>query len=516
MFESKTTIDLTETLCIETRPGPGAIVIFGASGDLTMRKLLPSLFQLAQAGLLPDNFFILGFARSPLGGTEGFRQQARAAIQAAEKADAQVVDAFCQRCYYLPGDYSDPALYRQLNRELQRLETVHGTGGNAIFYLSIPPTLYSPVVEQLAAAGLLQEASTGESYWRRVIVEKPFGHDLASAQALDAELSQHLKESQLYRIDHYLGKETVQNVLMLRFANAIFEPLWSRHYVDHVQITAAESIGIGHRAGYYEHTGLLRDMFQNHMLQLLALVAMEPPASFAADHVRDEKVKLLSCVRPFTSQDVSEHVVRGQYAGGNSDGSEVPAYRKEEGVNPKSLTETFVAARFFIDNWRWQGVPFYLRSGKRLARKRTEIAITFKSVPHSIFEPLTPEHLTPNTLVLNVQPDEGIGLTIQAKRPGPKLCMAGLTMSFNYREVFGGDPPEAYGRLLLDTMLGDQTLFIRNDNVELGWRLLMPIINAWESGKLQIGADLHPYPAGSWGPPQANELIAADGRKWRE
>jgi glucose-6-phosphate 1-dehydrogenase len=513
MVNTHTSFSLTETLCVETRASACGLVIFGASGDLTERKLLPSLFSLFSRDLLPANFFILGYARTPLG-TDSFREKARKALHDRYRPPAERLQEFCRRLHYLPGDYADPALYRELARKLKQLDSEQGTEGNLIFYLSVPPSIYGKVTTNLAAAELLKEAPDDGRGWRRIVVEKPFGRDLASACRLDEELQRHVREEQIYRIDHYLGKETVQNVLMLRFANAIFEPVWNRNFIDHIQITAAESIGINHRAGYYENTGLLRDMFQNHMLQLLCLVGMEPPVSFEADALRNEKAKLLQAVRPFSAADVKRWLVRGQYTGGTVDDHEVCAYVDEENVSPESRIETMVAARFMIDNWRWRGVPFYLRSGKRLNRRLTEIAVVFKRVPHSIFEPVTAEHLQPNMLVMNVQPQEGIALNLQVKQPGPKLCMGSLEMHMNYRNLFGGEQPEAYERLLLDVMLGDQTLFVRRDNVEMGWKLLMPVLDTWQRMDDDGQSNLHYYEAGTWGPATAAEILARDHRHW--
>ncbi len=501
-----------EQFCIETRPEPCGVIIFGASGDLTHRKLIPALFNLSQKKLIPDNFFILGCARSLMTDV-AFQQKVHDSLtERSQEGSASHLADFIQRCYYLTGDYNEPRTYAALVERLKRLDAAYSTGGNHIFYLAVPPNLYAPVVGHLGSAGLTNEPENGTP-WARVIVEKPFGRDLKSAMALDKEFQRVLDESQIYRIDHYLGKETVQNILIFRFANAIFEPIWNRRYIDHIQITVAESIGVEHRAGYYEQTGVLRDMFQNHMLQMLALVAMEPPASFGAKGVRDEKVKLLSAVRPFPLNHMEQWLVRGQYGPGQVGGREVAGYRQEEDVAPDSQVETFAAMKILIDNWRWQSVPFYLRSGKRLARKVSEIAITFKSVPHSMFGPLLPEQLSRNVLLLNVQPEEGISLTIEAKHPGPRLCMSSLTMAFDYRKVFGGDPPEAYERLLLDCMLGDQTLFIRHDDVEAAWSLLDPVLEVYQAD--ESGRSLCGYPAGSWGPAESDALLERDGRRWR-
>jgi len=502
-------------VCVELMPKPCGIVVFGASGDLAGRKLLPSLFNLWVRKLIPRSFFVLGCARTAMTTAE-FRERVRAAIARRCEARPDECEAFARRCAYLAGDYFDAALYATLAQRLAASAAEFGAEGGAVFYLAVPPPLYGPVVGRLSAAGLLRQGEGGEP-WRRVVIEKPFGRDLASAAALGREIRRVLGEDQIYRIDHYLGKETVQNILMLRFANAVFEPLWNRRYVDHVQITAAESIGLEHRAGYFEEAGLLRDMFQNHLFMMLALTALEPPVSFAADSVRDEIVKVLRAVRPFTAEDLRGALVRGQYAAGEVGGKAVPAYRAEKGVAPESRTETYVAAKLGIDNWRWKGVPFYLRAGKRLPRRVSEIAIAFKSVPHSIFIPLLPEHLSPNVLVLNVQPDEGVALTIQAKQPGAKLCVGDLTMRFNYREVFGGEPPDAYERLLLDCMLGDQTLFLRQDAIEVSWSLLDPVLDAWSrGGEEERAGALHSYRAGTWGPEEAEALLGRDGRQWRE
>ena len=504
------TASIIDMLCIEKNPEPCGVVIFGASGDLTRRKLLPALFNLFRRKLLPPSFFLLGFARSP-NTDESFRRDVQESLPRTGE-DGEAAARFASCCYYLPGDYKDPALYRTLAAQLALRDAQAGTRGNLLFYLSTPPDLYLPIVTRLGDAGLLQE----NNGWRRVVFEKPFGNNLATARELDQGLTRVLAEEQVYRIDHYLGKETVQNIFILRFANLIFEPLWSRQYIESVQITAAETLGVEHRGGYFDQAGLLRDMFQNHMLQLLTLTAMEPPSSFDSRPVLSEKTKVLRALRPFEDRDDLRHrLVRGQYrAAVQPSGTRLDGYTDEPGIPPASVTETFVAGTFFIDNWRWNGVPFFLRSGKRLPRRLSEIVITFKPVPFSIFQPLKPEHLARNVLVLNIQPDEGMELTVQAKQPGPKLCMSALTMDVKYRDVFKADPPDAYQRLLLDCMLGDQTLFNRADFNELAWNFLMPVLDAWGDPAAPVDLPLHGYPAGSWGPPAADDLAAAHGGVW--
>ncbi len=511
---TKTVAGARQILCAEQAPDACGMVIFGASGDLTKRKLLPAIFSLYCRNLLPANFFLLGFARTPTTDDE-FRAEVEAMLPAENSAEAARRREFAARCHYQAGGYKDEAAYQALAERLTALGTAAGTGGNILFYLSTPPELCGPIVRALHGAGLTQRQRLGRGPWRRIIIEKPFGHDLKSAVALDRMLHGKLAENQIYRIDHYLGKETVQNILMFRFANTVFEPVWNRNFVDHVQITVAESIGVGKRAGYFDSSGLLRDMFQNHMLQLFSLVAMEAPASFSPDQVRDEKVKLLRAVRPFTQASIRSDVVRGQYGRGRVGNEDVPAYLDEPDIPAASATETFVAMKLAVDNWRWQGVPFYLRSGKRLRRKLSEIAICFKPVPHSIFNPIGPDDLAPNTLVIRVQPEEGVELNIQAKRPGSKLCMGDLSLDFNYQEIFGGEPPDAYERLILDAMLGDQTLFSRQDSVAESWELLMPVLEAWQAAGRHGTPDLHEYAAGGAGPGAADALLARAGHAWR-
>jgi len=497
------------TLCAENRPVPNLLVIFGASGDLTRRKLIPALYHLFMRDLLHSDSRIIGCARSEMD-KQQFRQSLREFLTG---EDQEKLNEFLGRVSYFSGDYSDPATYQKLRQQIFELDP--GQTMNRTFYLATPASLYPQIVPELGKAGLCAENYEGTP-WSHVVLEKPFGFDLASAEALDRMLHETLRERQIYRIDHYLGKETVQNILMLRFANIIFEPVWNSSYIDHIQITAAESVGVGTRAGYYDQSGQLRDMFQNHMLAMLALVAMEAPAVFDADSMRDEQLKLIRSIRPFPIQELDKYLIRGQYT--QSMDKALPGYRQEANIPPGSNTETYVAAKILIDNWRWRGVPFLLRTGKRLASKRSEIAITFKRVPHSIFPQLRAEDLEPDTLVLNVQPEEGMALSIQAKQPGSKLCMGKLTMNFSYAEVFGGKVPDAYERLLLDCMLGDQTLFIRSDTIAAAWKLLTPILEAWQksdSQKLDCPCALQFYSAGSEGPNAAEKLLDGIDSTWR-
>ncbi|HUW20526.1 MAG TPA: glucose-6-phosphate dehydrogenase [Sedimentisphaerales bacterium] len=497
---------------METVAGANGLVVFGASGDLTRRKLLSSLFELFNRNLISEQFYLLGCGRKKLSDEE-FRQMAREAIQEdAGDVSTKETEAFISRLYYARGDYNDALFYDNIKARLAELDKKHKVDGSHIFYLAVPPLLYGAIVEKLCSAGLSHSGEADLKRQPRLVVEKPFGRDLQSAAELNKTIGRCFDESQIYRIDHYLGKETVQNILIFRFANTIFEPVWNRNYIDSVQITIAETIGVEHRASYYDKSGALRDIFQNHMLQMLALVGMEPPTSFEADRLRDEKVKLLRSIRPFDRAELDKLIVRGQYGPGSIGGEQVVGYREEPGVEPQSKTETFVAARLFIDNWRWKGVPFYLRTGKRLAKKDTEIAIAFKKVPHSMFIFAGLDEMPANVLVLQIQPEEGISLSFQAKRPGSKICMDTLTMNFSYQDIFGVRMPEAYQRLLLDCMVGDQTLFTRYDSVEVAWQLLTPVLETWQKD------DCSPceYAAGGDSFPEADRLIEANGRKWRK
>lgn len=491
---------------------PVGILIFGASGDLTHRKLLPSLFKLFQRDLLPSNFFILGVARTQMT-DEKFRINVENSIK--EIKGERSLSDFLKHCYYLSGSYDSFETYGKIRNRLKELEKKHSTQKNRIFYLAVPPNVYYPIIYRLSESGFAIEPLDSSNF-SRVIIEKPFGRDLESAIKLEERLLRSFKESQIYRIDHYLGKETVQNILMFRFANSIFEQVWNNKFVDHVQITVAENIGVEHRAGYFDKTGLLRDMFQNHILQMLAFIAMEPPASFDAEKLRDEKVKVLKAIRSFPLDELHKWIVRGQYVSGEIDGVKVPGYTEEAKIPKDSKTETFVAMKLMIDNWRWNGVPFYLRSGKRLPKKVSEIAIIFKRVPHSMFPNIPIEELEPNSLIINIQPDEGIALNIQAKHPGTRVCLETLSMEFKYKDVFKFKPLDAYERLLLDCMLGDQTLFIRSDDMRASWELLTPILKAWEKEpESEKNGRVYPYKAGTWGPKEAEYLIENDGRKWR-
>jgi glucose-6-phosphate 1-dehydrogenase len=494
------------------RPHACVLTIFGASGDLTRRKLIPALYNLATQRRLPERFAAVGYARSDMS-HEAFRDSMREAVREFSRTGLQedVWREFSANLYFVQGDYDGLEGYRRLSEFLDGFDRGTRVLPVRIFYLAIPPELYGKVIERLAFLGLAPRETNGESR-TRVVIEKPFGVDLESARELNRRVHEVLDERQIYRIDHYLGKETVQNIMVFRFANAVFEPIWNRRYVDHVQITAAETVGVENRGGYYEKAGVVRDMFQNHLLQLLCHTAMEPPAAFSAEPVRDEKIKLLRAVRPIRQTEVAQFAVAGQYGPGNVKGHEVAGYRDEPGVAKDSITVTFAAMKLFVDNWRWEGVPFYLRSGKRLAKRVTEIAIEFKRPPLLLFKACA-DVIAPNVLVIRIQPDEGVSLTFQVKTPGPEICVSPLDLNFRYEEAFGNTSPEAYETLLEDCIEGDSTLYTRHDWVELAWALMDPIIHAWST----LPRETFPnYPAGSWGPKEADQFIQRDGRRWRQ
>ncbi|HLH00094.1 MAG TPA: glucose-6-phosphate dehydrogenase [Bryobacteraceae bacterium] len=487
---------------------PCVMVIFGASGDLTKRKLIPALYNLAKDNLLSKEFALVGVARNEMN-SEQFRDMIGKEIgdYATTKVDPDLWHWFARRIYYVSGDFDDPKVYEELSRVLGEVDKEHGTRGNYFYYLATAPSFFATVVKQLGQAGLVSE----EHGWRRVIIEKPFGHDYESAKSLNKEIRQVLEEKQIYRIDHYLGKETVQNILVFRFANGIFEPIWNRRYIDHVQITVAETVGVEQRGSYYDKAGTLRDMVPNHIFQLISLTAMEPPVSFDADVVRDEQTKILRALQPMTDEEVLVRTVRGQYGEGLVNGTHVPAYRQEAMVAPDSRTETFVAMKLYIDNWRWADVPFYLRTGKAMPKRVTEIVIQFKRAPFVLFRKTAVNRLEPNRLILHLQPDEGISLSFGAKIPGPVVQIGGVNMNFNYTDYFNATPQTGYERLLYDCMLGDATLFQRSDMVETAWHVVAPILDVWEALPPRRFPN---YPAGSWGPPEADELLAKDNRHW--
>ncbi|QSQ11002.1 glucose-6-phosphate dehydrogenase [Myxococcus landrumensis] len=490
------------------RPDPCTVVLFGATGDLAQRKLFPALFELARANLLPDHFAVVAFSRSQLD-DEAFRRHVKEGLQKfarTQPLDEAAWQRFAPRLEGISGGYDDPASFARLRERLEKVSQREGTQGNQLYYLATPASTFPQILHGLADAGLLsREERPDQKPWRRIVIEKPFGHDLESAKELNRELASVLDEKQIFRIDHYLGKETVQNILVFRFANAIFEPLWNRNHIDHVEITAAESIGVEGRAGFYDETGVIRDMVQNHLLQVLALCAMEPPVSFAAEDIRDEKNKVFRALRPVEGREVSRSVVVGQYEG----------YLQEKGVKPDSRTPTYVAMKLSVDSWRWEGVPFYLRAGKKLKKRMTEVSIHFKSVPIGLFagEGATCQRLQPNVLTLRIQPQEGIALSFESKVPGEDVNIAGVTMDFNYAESFQKPVPEAYERLLLDCMRGNATLFARKDSVEQAWAYVTPILQALDSGE---GGTVHTYAAGTTGPQAAAALLARDGRRWTQ
>ena len=503
---------LREGIRIKNSPEPCIMIIFGATGNLTHRKLLPALYNLALEHPLPAGFSVVAFARRPYS-TDEYRQQALESINQYSRqkpVNPQVWENFAAGIHYLQADFNDPKGYEKLNNQLNLLDQERGTGGNRIFYLSTPPSQYPEIIQRLGAAGL----NRNRKGWTRIIIEKPFGHDLPSAIELNRQVGKVFKEEQVYRIDHYLGKETVQNILVFRLANGIFEPVWNRRYVDHVQITVAENIGLEGRSGYYEESGAIRDMVQNHVMQLLSLVAMEPPITFDANSVRDEKVKVLHALQPLVGQDVVTHIIRAQYGPGwLSNGQQVVGYRQEPGVSPRSTTETYLAMKVFIDSWRWAGVPFYLRTGKHLPKRVTEIAIQFKQAPLMLFKRSEAYgQVEPNVLTLRIQPDEGISLKFGAKVPGTEMQIRSVNMDFFYGSSGFHEQPEAYERLLLDCMLGDSTLFTRRDEVEAAWTFIQGILDAWKNEPPET---IQTYDSGSWGPQAADEFIWRDGRRWR-
>jgi len=490
------------------RPGdPCLFVVFGASGDLTRRKLVPALFNLRAIGLLPGRFGVVGAMRRPMD-DDSFRAELREALGGFTAHPLDGWEAFASRVHAVSGDLGNVETYRRLAGRLEELHAAHGTGGNALFYLATPPEAFAEIACHLGAAGLLREEG---GRWRRMVIEKPFGRDIDSARALNREILSVAREDQVFRIDHYLGKETVQNLLVFRFANGIFEPVWNRRYVDHVQITVAEELGVEGRGGYYDRSGALRDVIQNHVFALLSLVAMEPPSTLAGEAVRNEKVKVLEAIRPMAPEEILQAAVRGQYGEGLVDGRKVPAYRAEPSVPAGSRIDTYAALRLQVDNWRWAGVPFYVRSGKRLARRDTHIVIQFKAPPLLLFRDAGLERVEPNRLEIHVQPEESIRVTMKAKVPGPSIRLQDVRLSFSYQD-FGPLPAATgYERLLYDAMVGDATLYHRADMVDAAWRIATPVLDLWESLPPR---DFPNYPAGSWGPAGGDELLARDGRRW--
>jgi glucose-6-phosphate 1-dehydrogenase len=504
-----------EVLPVASKPRVGRVgdpcvmVIFGFTGDLTRRKLIPALYNLATQQLLAPEFTVIGVGRSPMSNedarakmTEDFKKFATG------KVNPELWEWFVSRINYISGDFNDPATYEKLKELLPKVDKEYNSHGNYFFYLATAAKYFGDIVGQLSKAGLMTE----DGHWRRVVIEKPFGHDLDSAKALNQQLLSVISERQIYRIDHYLGKETVQNILAFRFANGIFEPIWNRRYIDHVQISVAETVGVEQRGDYYDAAGALRDMVPNHIMQLISLTAMEPPISFEANAVRDEQAKILHAIQPFSNEDVLSKTVRGQYGEGTVEGKRVPAYRAEEGVPPDSRTETFVAMRLLIDNWRWASVPFYLRTGKRMPARNTNVVIQFRRAPFMLFRETQVENMMPNQLVLHIQPEEGISLRFAAKTPGPAMQLGEVNMDFKYADYFGETSNTGYERLLHDCMTGDATLFQRADMVEAGWSIVNPALDVW---KALPPRNFPNYPAGTWGPKEADELIERDGRRWR-
>ncbi len=512
MISHSETNPLREGLIEAQVAQPCTLVIFGGGGDLTRRKLLPAVYNQALDGALPANFAVLGVAREEMDNLS-YRDFARNGIErfSRQPMDSEFWPDFERLLHYQQGSFDDLQTYLDLKEHLQKIEPEFGIPGNRVFYLAIPPAFIETCVTNLNAAGLVYPTD-GSHPFSRIIVEKPIGHDLESARQVNTVLGKNFAESQIYRIDHYLGKETVQNILVMRFGNSIFEPLWNNKHIDHVQITVAEEEGVGTRAGYYDRAGALRDMVQNHILQLLTLIAMEPPWAMQADVIRDHRQDVLNCLRPITPDSIGDCVVRAQYGPGFHHGEDVPGYRREEGVAQDSITETYVALKVFIDNWRWAGVPIYIRTGKRLPKRVSEIAVQFKSIPPILFNADTDHPLEPNVLALSIQPNEGLSLRMATKLPGPKVRIYPVKMDFRYGATFGDQSPEAYERLMLDVMAGDATLFMRRDAVESSWKFIEDILEPWESSRTRW---LPEYSAGTWGPLEADRMIEMDGRKWR-
>ena len=486
---------------------PCALVIFGASGDLARRKLIPAIYELARQKMLSDKFVLVGYSRSELS-DEQYRQECREAVQKfarTKPVDEAVWKRIENVIFYVRGEYGSDPDQRRLRETLKKTDQKYGTAGNRLFYLSTPPNTFGPIIECLG-----RQREPDSKAWERIIIEKPFGRDLASARALNALLHKYFSEDQVFRIDHYLGKETVQNLMVMRFANSIFEPIWNYKYIDHVQITVSETLGVGTRGGYYDKSGALRDMVQNHLFQLMALVAMEPPAGLDAVNIRDEKVKVYRSVRPLRPEHVEQFTVRGQYGAGEVDGQKTPGYRREKDVPPDSRTETFVAVKLFIDNWRWSGMPFYLRTGKFLPEKLSEIVVRFRSPPLTLFQKQCESPVYPNDLIIRVQPDEGMTWRLNGKVPGGQMNIKSVALDFLYKTAFQVEPPEAYERLILDCMLGEQTLFIRGDEAEAAWAVIDPIEQGWAESKTPP----QEYAPGTWGPKRAIDLIELDGRRW--
>ncbi|MGA3235112.1 MAG: glucose-6-phosphate dehydrogenase [Bryobacteraceae bacterium] len=497
-----------DPLRFEERVPECAVVIFGANGDLTKRKLMPALYRLAYDRRLSAGFAVVGISRSPMS-DEQFREKMLDSVKKFSE-DTEIQDdvwrAFAAGLFYVAGDIADPALYQNVAAKLKQVEAERQTGGNVLFYLSTQPSQYAPAALGLGSAGL----GKGNG-WRRLVVEKPFGHDMASARELSDQLHQVFAEAEVYRIDHYLGKETVQNILAFRFGNGIFEPLWNRRYINHVQITAAESIGVEGRGAYYQEAGALADMIQNHLLQVMATIAMEPSSSFNANSVRDERSKLLRSIRPMKPDEIRQNAVAGQYGPAKVGGKDLPGFRQEEGVDPQSQTDTYAAAAFYVENWRWARVPFYVRTGKRLPKRVTEITIQFNAAPLAIFDGECPDS-SPDMLLVRIQPDEGISLKFLSKRPGSGMKLRPVSMDFNYGSSFGERSPSAYETLLLDAIMGDPTLYTRQDMVEASWRVVEPIQNSWRETRFYFPN----YEAGTWGPAAADEMLARNGHVWRK